>query len=88
MKIEWTDHIKGRIKIYGFDLEKIENIIHYSSEQYVDTETGRIVVIGRHDKVLALIAYEQKGDLVTPVTVHKTTRLQIKSRIKRRRLLI
>lgn len=88
MKIEWTDHIKGRIKFYGFDLKKIENIIHYSSEQYVDIVTGRNVVIGHHDKVLVLIASEEKGDLVTPVTVHNTTRQQIKSRLKEGRFLI
>jgi hypothetical protein len=38
--IEWTEYLKYRAAIRGFDLEKLEHIIRHSSERYFDTETG------------------------------------------------
>ena len=58
------------------------NLAIYSSERYVDTVTGRVLAIGRHEKLLVMIPYERKGRSLKPVTIHATSRQQINSRIK------
>lgn len=80
--IIWTDYIKYRAKSRGFVLSKIEHIIRYSAERYFDTTTGRLVVVGRHDKTLVIIPYELEEGQITPITVHATTRQQIRFRIR------
>ena len=85
-KIVWTDYMKYRLKLRSYDLSTIEHILRYSSERYVDTASGRLVVIGVHGKLLVMIPYECKGDTLTPVTIHTTNRQQINSRLKSGRL--
>lgn len=80
--IVWTEYIKYRLSLRGYDLETVEQILRYSSERYVDTVTGRLVAIGRHENLLVMIPYELKGRTMTPVTIHATSRQQIDSRIK------
>ena len=80
--IVWSEYMKYRIDLRGYDLMTVEQILRYSSERYVDTATGRVVAIGRHDKLLVMIPYELKGRTLTPVTIHATSRQQINSRIK------
>ncbi len=80
--IVWSEYMKYRIDLRGYDLMTIEQILRYSSERYVDTATGRVVAIGRHEKLLVMIPYELKGRTLTPVTIHATSRQQINSRIK------
>jgi RNA:NAD 2'-phosphotransferase (TPT1/KptA family) len=82
MKIVWTDYLKFKAKQRGFDLEKIENIVRYSSERYFDMATGRRVAIGQHNNKLVMIPYEADENSITPVTVHATTRQQVNFRIK------
>ena len=79
--IEWTEYLKHRAAIRGFDLEKLEQIIRHSSERYFDTETGRHVAVGKHDEQLVMIPYEVEREIITPVTVHATTRQQIRFRL-------
>ena len=79
--IEWTEYLKYRAAIRGFDLEKLEHIIRHSSERYFDTETGRHVAVGKHDEHLVMIPYEAEQEIITPVTVHATTRQQIRFRL-------
>ena len=67
--IEWTDYLKYRAKLRGFDLTRLENIIRRSDERYFDTETLRVIAIGRHDLQLVAIPYELNEDVITPVTV-------------------
>ncbi|MFC1715338.1 hypothetical protein ACFL6S_16840 [Candidatus Poribacteria bacterium] len=86
MAIIWTDYLKYRAKRRKFDLSKIENIIRYSPERYSDTATGRRIVVGKHDSILVMIAYEADEDSTTPVTIHAITRQQINFRIKTGRL--
>ncbi|RLB34666.1 MAG: hypothetical protein DRH12_17250 [Deltaproteobacteria bacterium] len=74
--------MKYRAKLRGFDLAKIEDIMRYSTERYFDTITQRMLVVGRHDDRLVLIPYEKKGNEVTPITIHTTTRQQINFRLK------
>jgi hypothetical protein len=80
--IVWTEYMKYRLSLRGYDLATVEQILQYSSERYVDTVTGRVVAIGRHEKLLVMIPYEQKGRSLKPVTIHATSRQQINSRIK------
>jgi hypothetical protein len=84
--IDWTEYLKYRAALRGFDLAKLEYIIRHSSERYLDTETGRTVVVGRHDRQLIMIPYEIKGDAIAPVTVHAITRQQIRFRLRTGRL--
>ena len=82
MEIVWTEYIKYRAKLRGFDIAKIKHIVQYSTERYYDVATQRFVVVGRHDKTLVLVPYECEDDKVTPVTIHATTRQQINFRLK------
>jgi hypothetical protein len=81
-----TEYMEYRLKLRGYDVATVEHILRYSSERYVDTVTGRLVVIGRHVKLLVMIPYERKGSTLTPVTIHATNRQQINSRLKSGRL--
>ncbi len=85
--IEWTEYLKHRAAIRGFDLEKLEHIIRHSSERYFDTETGRHVAVGKHDEQLVMIPYETEQEVITPVTVHATTRQQIRFRLNTGRFI-
>ena len=82
MEIVWTEYMKYRVKLRGFDLAKIKHIARYSTEHYYDIATQRLVVVGRHDKMLVLVPYECEDDKITPVTIHATTRQQINFRLK------
>lgn len=85
--IVWTEYLQYRVKLRGFDLDKLESIVKYSTERYNDTETGRSVVVGRHDSQLVIIPYEVDKDIITPVTIHATTRQQISFRLKTGRFI-
>ena len=76
-----TEYLKYRIELRGFDLSLIEKIVRYSEERYLDTETSRLIVVGQHDKKLVVIPYEETQDTITPITVHATSRQQIKFRL-------
>jgi len=82
MEIRWTEYLRYRVRLRGFDPYTIERILQRSIERYVDTATGRIVVVGRHDRQLVLIPFEREGNTVTPVTVHVTSRKQVNFRVK------
>ncbi len=80
--VEWTDYLKYRAAQRGFDLKGLQDILLHSSERYLDSETGRSIVVGSHGRKLVMIPYEIKGDSVVPVTVHATTRQQIRFRVR------
>jgi hypothetical protein len=80
--IVWSEYMKYRLSLRRYDLATVEQILRFSSERYVDTVTGRVIAIGRHEKLLVMIPYELKGHTLTPVTIHATSRQQINSRIK------
>jgi hypothetical protein len=85
--IIFTDYLKYRAELRGFDLDKIEYIIRYSSERYIDTESYRLIVIGEHDNKLVMIPpYEETETTITPITIHTVTRQQIKFRLTTGRL--
>jgi len=82
LRIVWTDYVKYRADVRGFDLEKIEEILRYSDERYFDVVTRRKIVIGRHADRVVMIPYERSENLITPVTIHVINRQQIKFRLK------
>jgi len=43
--IVWTDYLKYRAELRGFDLLIVERVLRFSEERYFDTVTGRQVVI-------------------------------------------
>lgn len=86
--IVWSDYLLYRAQLRGFDLLIIENILRYSDERYYDTETDRIIVVGKHGNQLVIIPYERDNDLLIPVTIHATTRQQIRFRLRTGRFII
>ncbi|MEM9558578.1 MAG: hypothetical protein AAGC60_30275 [Acidobacteriota bacterium] len=78
--------MKFRIELRGFDTERIEEILRFTSERYVDTATGRLIAVGRQDETLLMIPYDLADDEIVPVTVHPTSRGQIKTRLNSGRL--
>ena len=85
--VVWTDYMRYRAKLREFDLEKLEQIVTHSSERYYDTETGRAVVVGKHDTKLVIVPNEATENEITPVTVHPTSRQQINFRLKTGRFI-
>lgn len=85
--IIWTDYLRYRAKLRGFDLAILEQLINHSTERYFDVETARSVVIGRHHDDLVMVPYDRADGDITPVTVHVTTRQQINFRLRMERLI-
>lgn len=81
-RVAWTDYMRYRAVLRGFDLVRIEEVVRYSPERYVDNATGRLVAVGRHLDGLMMVPYELESDVIRPVTVHATPRAQIDARIK------
>jgi len=88
MNIIWTEYLKHRAVARRLDLAIIEQILRFSSERYCDTVTHRMVAVGRHGNGLVMVPYEQAHDMVTPITIHATTRQQINLRLRTRRFVI
>ena len=86
--IIWSDYLQYRAQLRGFELARIEEILKYSGERYYDTETGRLIAVGKHDNRLVIIPYEYRGNFIAPVTIHATTRQQIRFRLKTGRYTI
>jgi hypothetical protein len=82
MDVAWTDYFRYRATLRGFDLDGIEEIVKHSAERYVDTATDRRIAVGRCAKTLVLVPYETAKEVITPITVHATTRRQIALRVQ------
>lgn len=74
--------MKYRFSLRGYDPAVIEEILRYSSERYADTQTERMVAVGRHGNVFVMVPYEIKGNEIIPVTVHATDKKQITARLR------
>lgn len=83
----FTEYLKFRAELRGFDLDKIEDIVRYSQERYFDVETQRRIVVGNHAGHWVIIPCEETETAITPVTIHATTRQQIKFRLNTGRLI-
>ncbi len=86
-KLFWTDYLKYKLELRGFELLIIESIVKHSNERYFDTSSQRSIVIGKHNTRLVMIPYEINAKIITPVTVHATNRQQINYRLKSGRLI-
>lgn len=82
VQVVWTAYMKYRATLRGFDLSEIEQVVRHSGERYFDTATGRLVVVGRIGTTLVTIPCEVGQGWITPITVHATTRQQIRFRLK------
>jgi hypothetical protein len=81
--IIWTEYLKYKAVLRGFNLQTIEEIVRYSPERYYDTATGRWVVVGKDGRVLVMVPHEVgENDSITPITIHATTRQQVNHRVK------
>ena len=58
MKYIFSEYLKYRVETRGYALDKIEDILKFSTERYLDTITNRMIAIGKHDKRLVMIPYE------------------------------
>lgn len=87
MDVIWTEYLKYRAALRGFDLDTIEQIVRSSKQRYIDTTTNRPVAVGRCGKTLVLIPYDVGEGVLTPVTIHATTRQQIEFRLKTGRFI-
>lgn len=83
----WTDYLRYRAELRGFDLGRLEQIVRFSKERYFDTLTRRKVAVGQHGSRLVLIPYDEDADDLTPATVHAVTRQQITVRVRTGRFL-
>ena len=82
-----SDYFQYRCRQRGFDVAEAETIVRFSSERYLDVETRRKVVIGRHKGQLVMIPYEETAHSLKPVTIHVTDRRQIRFRLNMGRLI-
>lgn len=80
--VVWTEYLRYRARLRHFDLPTIEQIVRFSEERYFDTATQHVVAIGRHRGRLVMVPYESDNDSATPVTIHATTRQQIRFRVR------
>jgi len=87
IEVIWTDYLQYRARLRGFDLAMIEHIVRYSGERFIDTETRRLIAIGRIEGLLVMIPCDTDQGSITPVTVHATTRQQINFRLKTGRFI-
>lgn len=82
MRIVWTEYMQYRAALRGFEIAVVEHIVRYSSERYLDHVTGSHIAVGPHGTIQVMIAYESEKDVLTPITVHATTRAQINARLR------
>jgi len=81
-RVVWTEYLRYRAQLRGFELATIEQIALFSEERYFDNITQRRVAVGRHGRQLVVIPYDEEGEAVLPVTIHATTRQQIHVRLQ------
>ena len=80
--VVWSDYMKYRAETRGFDLAVLEEILRYGGERYFDSETRRMIAIGKHGDFVVAVPYEETDGTITPVTVHVITRQQIRFRLQ------
>lgn len=77
----FSDYLKYRAELRGFNLTQIEHILRYSQERYFDIETHRRIAVGEQGDKLIMIPYEESATELIPITIHATARQQIKFRL-------
>lgn len=85
----YTEYMRDRMEFRHIPQQVVERILFTAIERYFDIETSRFVAVQRvryqgSYKRLA-VAYEEKGEEITAVTVHTVTKRQVQARIQRQR---
>ena len=87
--IHFTEYMLDRMEFRHISQQVVEGILHTAIEHYFDIETGRFIAVQRvryqGSYKRFVVAYEEKGDEMTVVTVHTVTKRQVQARIKRQR---
>jgi hypothetical protein len=88
-KVQYIDYFLDRLRFRKIPQAVAERVLCEATERYFDVETGRFIAIkevqyGRRKKRL-MVAYEEQGNEVTPITVHAVTKRQVQSKIERLR---
>lgn len=87
--IHYTEYVRDRMEFRHIPQQVVEGILLTAIERYFDIETGRFIAVQRvryHGSYKRLaVAYEEKGEEITAVTVHTVTKRQIQARIKHQR---
>jgi hypothetical protein len=81
-RVVWTKYVRYRAGLRGLELARIEEVVRYSHERYMDNATGRLIAVGKCANQLVMVPYEIDEDVIRPVTAHVTTRVQVEARIK------
>ena len=86
-EIHFTGYFRERMRLRSVPEAAVRKILTESTERYFDLETVRFVALGRarfgrKGARLLMVAYEQQGNILTAVTVHDVTRLQVRAHIK------
>jgi len=88
-KIRFIDYFLDRLRFREIPEAVVERVLREATQRYTDAETGRYIAVkevkyGRRRRRL-MVAYEEQGNEIIPVTVHPVTKRQVQSRIKRQR---
>jgi hypothetical protein len=89
VQIRYIDYFLDRLKFRRIPKEVVEKVLQEATERYFDVETSRFIAVkevkyGRRIRRL-MVAYEEHGVEIVPVTAHTVTKRQVNSRIKRLR---
>ena len=85
MKVEYSEHIKNRIRFRKIDYDLPKIIFEQSDDRYFDTETGHFIAVmdvNLYNKIReVMVAYTLLEDYVTRLTIHPLKEGQKENRI-------
>jgi len=85
MKVEYSEHIKNRLKFREIDYDLPKIIFEQSEDKYFDTETGYFIAVMNVDLYNknreVMVAYTFYEDYVTLLTIHPLKEGQKEKRI-------
>ncbi len=73
IEIIWTDYMKYRANLRGFELQQLERIVRFSGERYYDTVTGNQIVVGKHNRDLVVIPDESSENYIIALQIKVRT---------------
>jgi hypothetical protein len=85
MKVEYSEHIKYRLKFREIDYDLPKIIFEQSEGKYFDAETGHFIAVKNvnlyNKNREVMVAYTFHGDYVTLLTIHPLKEGQRENRI-------
>jgi hypothetical protein len=86
MKVEYSKHIKNRMKLRRMEYDLPKRIFEEAEERYFDEETGYFIAVIRvvlyEKKREVMVAYSIEDDYATLLTIHPLKKGQKENRIK------